>query len=84
MCGDAAAGIELAVGVPTQVDGERPETAGERFLADYVEPSAEEMAEIDRFESARRARVEEAPIGRMSMRFGMGWWRRAWPGNALK
>jgi hypothetical protein len=71
MCGDLAAGIELAVGVPAVVDGERPETAGERFLADYVEPSAEEMAEIERTESARRVRVEAAPLARMSMRFGM-------------
>jgi hypothetical protein len=29
------------------------------------------MAEIDRSESARRARVEDAPLARMSMRFGM-------------
>jgi hypothetical protein len=70
MCGDAAAGIELAVGVPAPVGGERPETAGERFLADYVEPSAQEMAEIERGESARRGRVETAPLARMSMRFG--------------
>jgi hypothetical protein len=71
MCGDAAAGIELAVGVPARVDGERHETAGERFLADCLEPSADEMAEIARSESARRARVEGAPLARMSMRFGM-------------
>jgi hypothetical protein len=71
MCGDTAAGIELAVGVPQPTDGERPETADERYLADYVEPSAQEMVEIERKEAARRDRVEQAPLARMSMTFGL-------------
>lgn len=71
MCGDVAAGIELAVGAPEPVGAERSPTAGERFLADYVEPSAEELAETVRNEAARRARLDHAPLAQMSMRFGL-------------
>jgi hypothetical protein len=76
MCGDVAAGIELAVGIPEPVEGPRPETAGERMLADYVEPSAHELEEIGRIERARRARLGRHALARMSMKYGMDAW--AW------
>ena len=71
MCDDFAAGIELAVGIPEPVEGKRPPTAGERFLADYVEPSAQELEEIGRQEEARHAHLEDHPLARMSMKYGM-------------
>ena len=74
MCGDTRAGIELAVGIPEPVDGERPETIGERLLADYVEASPEELAAIGRVEEARRARLEKHPLSRMSKKYGMDAW----------
>lgn len=70
MCGDVAAGIELAVGIPEPVDGVRPQTIGERLLADYVEPSAQEMAVIDRQERARDERIEKDALARMSRQYG--------------
>jgi hypothetical protein len=71
MCGDVAAGIELAVGIPEPVEGTRPETAGERMLASYVEPSAEELAAIGREEQARHDRLERHSLARMSKKYGM-------------
>jgi hypothetical protein len=71
MCGDVAAGIELAVGIPEPVEGTRPETAGERMLADYVEPSAHELEEIGRIERARHARLDRDALARMSRKYGI-------------
>lgn len=70
MCGDVAAGIELAIGIPEPVEGTRPETAGERMLASYVEPSPEELAAIGREEAARHARLERHSLARMSKKYG--------------
>jgi hypothetical protein len=52
MCdGDLAAGIELAVGVPQPISGNREKTAGERFLEEFV-----------REEKERSRRIEATPI----------------------
>lgn len=88
MCGDVAAGIELAVGVPEPVGAEQSPTAGERFLADYVEPSADELAETVRSEAIRNARLVTAPLAQMSMRFGLqahaGWKNTATPSTPAR
>jgi hypothetical protein len=64
MCDDAEAGLELAVGVPQPVTGQRPATAGELLLADEVnvEPSQEELAEFERNETARDERLDAHPL----------------------
>ena len=46
--GDLAAGIELAVGVPRPVSGNREKTAGERFLEEFEPPSGDELAALVR------------------------------------
>jgi hypothetical protein len=64
MCGDVKDGLELAVGLPADV-GSGPAVAPDReWLAelDSAELSAEERAEYDRRERARRARVDDSPI----------------------
>ena len=77
MCGgDVAAGIELAVGTPQPVNGAEDETAAATLLADVpnVEPSPEEMADIERDDKARRARLDQVPLCSMSTTYGL----RAW------
>lgn len=74
MCGDVAAGIELAVGAPPPVDGTPPETAGAVLLADFVEPSADDMAELEQKEAARGARLDDAPLTRMAKTYGLRSW----------
>ena len=71
MCGDVAAGIELAVGAPHPVDGTTHETAGAALLADFVEPSAEPMAEDERQEAARDARLDAAPLTIMATTYAL-------------
>jgi hypothetical protein len=68
MCGDIAAGLELAVGVPHPVDGKRPRAVGETLPAQCLnlEPTREEIAEIQREEDARRSRLDAKPITRMA------------------
>jgi hypothetical protein len=66
MCGDVAGGIELAVGVPQPVDGDSPEPIGAQMLADYVPPTAIEMAALEQDEESRRSRLERRPINRMA------------------
>lgn len=66
MCGDVAEGIELAVGPPQPAGEDRPETAGERLLREMPVPSKEELAEIERAESAREARLVKAPLTKMA------------------
>lgn len=69
MCGDLAEGIELAVGIPHRVDGERRlPTVGEPLMEEGLahRPSAEETARFERDERARRERVDSAPLTRMA------------------
>lgn len=67
MCGDTAAAIELAVGVPQPVE-DAPREAAEEWLTELVnvQPSAEDLAEFDRNETARRVRLDGAPITAMA------------------
>ena len=64
MCGDIAAGIELAVGAAHPVEGKNLETASEKLLAQHVdvEPTPEEIAEIKREAAACRVRLAAKPI----------------------
>ena len=72
MCdGDLAAGLELAVGVPQSVSGDRETSAGEKWLADYEEPSADELDAAMRDEDARRERIEALEISRLSWNYMM-------------
>ena len=68
MCGDLAAGIELAVGAPHPPPGAPRETIGAEWLPEFpnVEPSAEEMAEYRRDEKARRVRLDRAAVNVMA------------------
>jgi len=72
MCGDPRQGIELAVGRPRSPGGhgdrrrnDEP-TPVQRLLEEYVPPSEKEMAEFERIEKERDARVYALPITRMS------------------
>ena len=71
MCGDAREGMELAVGAPQPVEGERPETVGETLLAEGidVELSPEEMAEFERDEKARDTRLDAHPCTGMATQY---------------
>lgn len=64
MCGDAHEGLELAVGAPQPVAGERAPTAGEMLMAEVLNaaPTAEELAEFQRNEDARHARLDAHPL----------------------
>ena len=66
MCGDIAAGIELAVGAAHPVEGAPLATIGETLLANglNVEPTRKEIAAIKREEEARRIRLAAQPITR--------------------
>lgn len=68
MCdGDLHAAMELAIGRPQPVDGEREPSAGERLLAELgdMTVSDQEMKEYRRIEKARRARLERHPLSKM-------------------
>src|SRR5438067_2520808 len=69
MCGDAAEGIELAVGRPRSPEGSSDAEAGERFLEDLELPSDQEMVEIGRLEDARRARVDASAVAQTARTF---------------
>ena len=71
MCGDAAEGIELAVGRPRSPEGSSDAADGGRYLEDFLNqaPSDEEMAEFRRLEDVRRARVDASPISQMARTF---------------
>ena len=71
MCGDAAEGIELAVGRPRSPERSSAVADGESFLEDFLNqvPSDEEMAEFKRLENVRRARVDASPISQMARTF---------------
>src|SRR5262245_47723418 len=63
MCdGDLEAGMELAVGRPQAVNGERDQTVGEQLLEQIREPSAAELADSMREEELRRASVDELAV----------------------
>src|SRR6266550_8662802 len=68
MCGDLAAGIELAVGVPHPPPDAPRETISGEWLPEFpsVEPSAEEMAEYRRDDEARRGRLDRAALNVMA------------------
>jgi hypothetical protein len=71
MCGDAAEGIELAVGRPRSPERSSDADDGGRFLEDSLNPlpSDEEMMEFRRLEDVRRARVDASPISQMARTF---------------
>jgi hypothetical protein len=71
MCGDAAAAIELAVGRPQPEEGEAGEPVGGQWVDEFVnvQPSAEDIAEFDRNETARRVRLDGAPVAVMAKAF---------------
>jgi len=60
MCGDAAEGLELAIGTPQPEVGEKPEPPAAAWLADFdnAAPTAEEQAAYMAAESARDERIE--------------------------
>src|SRR5262245_28866198 len=59
MCGDVAAGIELAVGRPQPHTGKKRSVV--QWLADFV-PDKGDLKEIGRRESTRTARVDAHPL----------------------
>jgi hypothetical protein len=71
MCGDAAEGIELAVGRPRSLERSPDAADGGRFVEDVLNqvPSDEEIAEFSRLENVRRARVDASPISQMARTF---------------
>jgi hypothetical protein len=68
MCGDAEAGMELALGTPKSDDGSGPPTIGEQLLLEIENqmPTEAEMAEYRREKGARNARIAAVPIAQMS------------------
>jgi hypothetical protein len=81
MCGDFREALELALGKPQPVEGERQATVGEMLLAElrHVTITPEEMAEFERTEKERRARLNAHPLTRMSDLYAdrAGEWLRA-------
>jgi hypothetical protein len=61
MCGDVEDAIELAIGTPQPVDGERDPTEWSAAL-DHVEMSPDEAAQYVREERERRERIELSPL----------------------
>src|SRR5439155_11729192 len=70
MCGDAARGIELAVGTPHPVDAEPREPPWAEGLQN-VEMTPEERAEFDRQEADREARIDADVLNQMARAFAM-------------
>lgn len=64
MCGDFREGLELAVGIPYAVEtsSSQGESANAWAVFDGVDPSAQELREIQRQEEARRVRIDDMPI----------------------
>ena len=67
MCGDAAEGLELALGTPQPEVGEKPEPPA-AWLADFenAEPTAEERATSMAAEAARDERIEALPLATLT------------------
>jgi len=70
MCEDTAQALELAVGRPHPVDGE-PEVPDADFDVENVLPTAEELAEVDRQERSRDARIRAIPLARRARAYSM-------------
>jgi hypothetical protein len=64
MCGDFQEGIELAIGVPQPVSGQKPGPPD--WFADFVEPTAKDYAAFTAGEAARDERVEALPLSTMA------------------
>src|SRR5262249_5344647 len=65
MCdGDIAAGIELAVGQPQPVGGEKEQTVGQPLMEEFEQPppSQQDLDAWDREENARRNRIKKNPL----------------------
>jgi hypothetical protein len=79
MCeGDLEAAMELAIGRPQPVEGEREPTAGERLMNEIgdLTISDTEMNEFRRLEKARRARLNRDPLSKMAATYttrAAGW-----------
>jgi catechol 2,3-dioxygenase-like lactoylglutathione lyase family enzyme len=72
MCdGDVSAGLELAIGLPQPVGGDREKTAGELLLDEFEEPSAEEIAAAVREEEARAARIDTLEISQLARAYSV-------------
>jgi hypothetical protein len=74
MCdGNLEAAMELAIGQPQPVEGEREPTAGERLMNEIgdLTISDKEMEEFSRLEKARRARLERDPLSKMAHTYTM-------------
>src|SRR5438477_8098156 len=71
MCGDAAAGIELAVGRPKSPEGDGQPTFGETLMEEVAGqmPTEAEMADFGRQERERDERIEAIPLARMSQTY---------------
>ena len=68
MCdGDLNAAMELAIGAPQPVHGQREPTIGERLMEELGEftVSEKEMKEYERLEEGRDARLERNPLTKM-------------------
>jgi hypothetical protein len=64
MCGDAAEGLELAIGTPQPEAGEKPEPPAFGWLADFenAAPTAEEQAAFVAAEGERDERIAALPL----------------------
>jgi hypothetical protein len=76
MCdGDFRAAIELAVGTPQPVHGERQPTVGERLAEEFAAmppPTDKELEEISREYEERSQRVDASVISQASMDYAVG------------
>lgn len=75
MCGDRTGGLELALGRPHPASNAPPPDRSSH-LEGFVEPvmSPAEEAEYARAEAARRARIRESPVARLSEAAAMVAW----------
>lgn len=74
MCdGDLDAAMELAIGRPQPVEGERAPAFTERLLAEIgeVTVSDQEMEEFKKLAKARRARLDRDPLSKMAETYTM-------------
>jgi hypothetical protein len=73
MCGDAEAGLELALGTPHPVGREQTSRAIADWLADLenIEMTPAEQAEFDRQERERETRIADTSIMKVARPFGL-------------
>jgi hypothetical protein len=74
MCdGDLSAAMELAVGRPQPVHGDREPSAGEQLLEEPGNPSIsdKEMEDFKKLEAARGARLDRDPLSKMADTYTM-------------